>query len=92
MRLLSLKNRPSSSTMKLLWTSFHFLLNPNTTKTRRKEIFIHNIIQQLLLSTNHFNLIKMLLSFGANEDGQCGRHNFNEDEEEGYGSESIIHP
>lgn len=29
----------------------------------------------------------MLLSFGGNEDGQCGRHDFvSEDEEEGYGN------
>lgn len=34
----------------------------------------------------------MLLSFGANEDGQCGRHNFaSEDEEEGYGSKFLYH-
>jgi len=32
----------------------------------------------------------MLLSFGGNEDGQCGRHDFkSEDEEEGYGSEFV---
>lgn len=39
----------------------------------------------------HFCLFDMLLSFGGNEDGQCGRHDFkSEDEEEGHGSELTV--
>jgi hypothetical protein len=63
----------------------------HSSKRRKAVQGINKIIKLTIFITKVLDkgtTKKMLLSFGGNEDGQCGRHDFkSEDEEEGYGSE-----